>query len=109
MTERDVVAVQFDLSAVVKFLVISVYLPSQRNGVDITPQMELLQDLLDRHTNKSIVIVGDLNAKSSVWRNSFHKSDIRANLVPEFCDQNDLEVLNDPTSETMFSGSQGES
>lgn len=69
--ERDVVAVQFDLSDETKILVISVYLPSHIRDVDITSQMELLQSLLNSNTDKSIVIVGDMNAKSSVWGTLF--------------------------------------
>lgn len=69
--------------------------------------MELLQHQLDRHRDKSITIVGDLNAKNSLWGNPLHKSEDKGDLILDFCAQNELEVWNDPTSEATFSGSQG--
>lgn len=85
------------------------YLPSQRTDVDVTHQIESLQDLLNRNEGKSIILMGDLNAKSLVWGNPLHSVDTRGTLLLEFCAQNDMEIWNDSSSEATFSGPQGES
>lgn len=81
LAERDVVTVQFDLISEVKILVVSVYLPTQKRDVDITYQLELLQDLLDSNDDKSIIIVGDMNA--------LPKTNARGHLILELCAHND--------------------
>lgn len=93
MAERDIAAVSLELRDYVKIVLVSMYLPPPKTDVEITYQEEM-----DSSSDKSVVVVGDFNSKSSVWRNSLHKSDACSDFILKFCVQNDLFILNDPTS-----------
>lgn len=67
---RDVVDVKLDLSGR-QVVVASVYLPSE-DSVDL--HMNLLQELVTKHVGLNVTILGDFNAKSSVWGNPLHKT-----------------------------------
>lgn len=72
MASSYVVAVSVDLGDQVKVIIVSVYIPPQ-DEVDV--DADLLRDLLDRH--KSFLILGDFNAKSTLWGNPLHATDAR--------------------------------
>lgn len=55
--------------------------------------------MLDKYKEKSILLVGDLKAKSMLWGNPLHASDDRVDHIVEFYVENDLLILNDPLSE----------
>lgn len=63
LTDKDVAAVLIDLQEI-NVLVVAVY---HSPGVEISSQLDLLEELGDKHKETNIIVVDDFNAKSSVW------------------------------------------
>lgn len=68
LTDKDVAAVLLDLEEI-NVLVVSVYRSPE---FEISSQLDLLQDLRDKHKETNIIAVDDFNDKSSVWGNPLH-------------------------------------
>lgn len=68
LSDKDVAALLIDLQEI-NVLVVSVY---HSPGFEISSQLDLLQDLGDKHKETNIIVVDDFNAKSSVWGNPLH-------------------------------------
>lgn len=98
---RDIVAVKLDTDEK-QIVMTSLYLPP---GVDT--HMSLLQELI-QNDGIDIIILGDLNAKSLVWGNPLHKTDVRGDDLLQFCVQNNLMIIKDASSEATFQSSRGD-
>lgn len=100
---RDIVAVLLDLDQIV---VVSVYFEPDK---EIDEQLLILEDLLVKHKDRNILLLGDFNAKSAVWGNPLHKSNDRGDLILELTIQHGLTIYNNPQSDETFHGSRGTS
>ncbi|GBM57503.1 hypothetical protein AVEN_137936-1 [Araneus ventricosus] len=95
---KKLVAIEIELSGE-KFLMISVYCPpSEELGDNINE----ISALLLCFSQEKIVILGDFNAKSSIW--GPRNTDKRGNIVHDLINQFDLVVINDRDSLLSFNG-----
>lgn len=99
LTESNGIAMSIDLDPGVLVIVVSVYLPPLD---EVDAELDLLKDLFDRSKGKCFAIVGDFNAKSTLWGNPLHVSVDCGDQVVELCIENELLILNDPLSEETF-------
>lgn len=84
--------------------VISIYCPPSE---DILAQLRPLEAALLMDPNNGKIIMGDFNAKSSVW--SPRSTDPRGEAVIDFCNIQDLSILNDENSIPSYASTIGES
>lgn len=103
LATRDIVAIKLDISSK-QVAVASIHMPPEGS---IDTHMNLLQELINKQVGNDIVILGDFNAKSSVWGNPIFKSDVRRDDVLTFCIQNDLMIMNEPINEVTFQSTRG--
>ncbi|GBO13378.1 hypothetical protein AVEN_224433-1 [Araneus ventricosus] len=95
---KKLVAKEIELSGE-KFPMISVYCsPSEELGENINE----ISTLLLSFSQEKIVILGDFNAKSSIW--GPRNTDKRGNIVHDLINQFDLVVVNDSDSLPSFNG-----
>jgi hypothetical protein len=74
---------------------------------DISNQLEDIQKAIDSLNPDQYIIVGDFNAHSQVWNNSYN--DIRGVLVLDFISRNGLILLNDNSQISTYETIKGKS
>lgn len=84
----------------------SLYLPP---GDSVDTHMSFLQELVTKHKGLDVIILGDFNAKSSMWGSLLHKTHICGVDLLDFCVQHDLIIINDAISVTLFQSVRGDS
>ncbi|GBN05857.1 hypothetical protein AVEN_121115-1 [Araneus ventricosus] len=95
---KKLVAIEIEISGD-KLLMISVYCPpSEELGENINE----ISTLLLRFSEERIVILGDFNAKLSIWGPS--NTDKKGNIVHDSINQFDLVFINDSDSLPSFNG-----
>lgn len=72
---------------------------------DLSVVMPTLYNLLSNYAHCSNLVLGDFNAKASLWGSP--TTDHRGKEVIEFVNVYDLEILNDPESVPTYSSSRG--